>query len=291
MLHAFTVDVEDYYHVSAFETQVERSQWSHYESRVARSTQRILDLLDEHQTRATFFVLGWVAKHEPQLVKEIASRGHEIGSHSYWHRLIYRLTPEQFRADVCRSRDVLEDLIGKPVVMYRAPSFSITKESLWALEILVEEGFSADSSIFPTHHDRYGIPDAKRHIHTIDTPAGPLLEFPPSVFRVGRVNIPISGGGYFRAEPWPIYKRLARRCVKRTEHPLMFYIHPWEVDPEQPDIRAGSKLSRLRHYLNLDKTLDKLAQLLAEWPFGTMSQVLSQEATDDSRSTVNHAVA
>ena len=283
MLHAFTVDVEDYYHVSAFETQVERSQWSHYESRVARSTQRILDLLDEHQTRATFFVLGWVAKHVPQLVKEIASRGHEIGSHSYWHRLIYRLTPEQFRADVCRSRDVLEDLIGKPVVMYRAPSFSITKKSLWALEILVEEGFSADSSIFPTHHDRYGIPDAKRHIHTIDTPAGPLLEFPPSVFRVGRVNIPISGGGYFRAEPWPIYKRLARRCVKRTEHPLMFYIHPWEVDPEQPRMHHSSIATRFRHYVNLRHTEDKLKQLLESFRFAPMGNVLQNVEKSNSR--------
>ncbi|HIA54318.1 MAG TPA: DUF3473 domain-containing protein, partial [Candidatus Melainabacteria bacterium] len=223
------------------------------------------------------------AKHVPQLVKEIASRGHEIGSHSYWHRLIYRLTPEQFRADVCRSRDVLEDLIGKPVVMYRAPSFSITKKSLWALEILVEEGFSADSSIFPTHHDRYGIPDAKRHIHTIDTPAGPLLEFPPSVFRVGRVNIPISGGGYFRAEPWPIYKRLARRCVKRTEHPLMFYIHPWEVDPEQPRMHHSSIATRFRHYVNLRHTEDKLKQLLESFRFAPMGNVLQNVEKSNSR--------
>jgi len=294
----FTIDVEDYYHVSAFETDIERSAWPGFESRVSDSTRRLLDLLDAHETKATFFVLGWVADHCPALVREIDRRGHEIGSHSYWHRLVYNLTPEQFRSDLRRSKVVLEDLIGKEVASFRAPSFSITRKSLWALEILVEEGIRIDSSIFPTHHDRYGIPDANPDPHVIHTASGDLLEFPPSVLKMGRVNLPVSGGGYFRLKPWPVYRRLVQRVLS-AGRPFMFYIHPWEVDPEQPDIAIGSRVSRARHYLNLKHTEKKLVRLLGEWSFGTTSQAMdvwSQEAAPEEEAAatstpglVNHA--
>ncbi|RME23606.1 MAG: DUF3473 domain-containing protein [Candidatus Zixiibacteriota bacterium] len=241
-----------------------------------RSTLRILDLLDEHDTKGTFYVLGWVADKLPGLVKEIDRRGHELGSHSYWHRLVYEQTPAQFRSDLRRSIRVLEDACGKQVRCYRAPSFSITRRSLWALEILVEEGIEIDSSIFPTHHDRYGIPDAQREIHQIETPAGSLTEFPPSVFRMGKVNVPISGGGYFRAKPYGVYRRLVRRAMAKSGQPLMFYIHPWEVDDDQPRMEIRSPVSRLRHYLNLHRTEDKLSRLLEDVRFATVSGVVAE---------------
>jgi polysaccharide deacetylase family protein (PEP-CTERM system associated) len=198
ILNAITVDVEDYYQVSAFEKCVHRSEWGQYESRVVRNTHRILQLLDRHRVKATFFILGWVAKRAPQLVRDIHACGHEIGSHGYWHRLIYRQSPEEFRTDIRQSRGVLQDILGMPVLAYRAPSFSITAQSLWALQILVEEGFRVDSSVFPIHHDRYGIPGAKRTLHRMTTDVGPLWEFPPPVARLAGMNLPVGGGGYFR---------------------------------------------------------------------------------------------
>jgi len=272
--NAFTVDVEDYFQVTGFERQISREMWRGYESRVERSTQRILDLLDDQQVRGTFFILGWVADCVPHLVQEIARRGHEIGSHSHWHRLVYELSPEEFREDVCRSRDRLEDLVGKAVTVYRAPSFSITKRSVWALEILVEEGFTVDSSIFPVVHDRYGMPRAPRAIHRIKTPSGTIWEFPPSVVRQGGVNLPVSGGGYFRLYPAVMTHVLLRRINRKTRQPFMFYIHPWEVDPQQPRLKAGSRLSRWRHYVNLHRTEGKLRQLLKRFRFGAMEQVI-----------------
>ena len=275
-VHVFTVDVEDYFQVSGFESHIDRDSWPSFESRVERSTHRLLDLLDAHETRATFFVLGWVADQCSTLIREIAARGHEIGSHSYWHRLVYQLTPEQFRSDVRRSKCVLQDLIGKRVTAFRAPSFSITRRSLWALEILIEEGFSVDSSIFPVRHDRYGIPDANPRPHLIATPSGDIVEFPMTVTRVGRVTIPISGGGYFRLKPWPVYRQLASSVVDEGR-PLMFYIHPWEVDPEQPDTGAGSRLSRWRHYLNLEHTASRLEKLLETWRWGTLAEKVADQ--------------
>jgi polysaccharide deacetylase family protein (PEP-CTERM system associated) len=214
MLNALTIDVEDYYQVSGFERFVERSQWDRYESRVVENTRRVLRLLDEQQVPATFFILGWVAERFPQLVRDIQQAGHEIGSHSYWHRLVYQLTSDEFREDLVRSRDVLEQIIGQRVTAYRAPSFSITKDSLWALDILASEGFLSDSSIYPIYHDRYGIPDAQPGLHRIATRAGDLWEFPASVRRVAGMNVPVSGGGYFRLYPlW-----LTRRALKNINH-------------------------------------------------------------------------
>ena len=274
VLNAFTVDVEDYFQVSAFERHIGREQWNDCQCRVVPSTQRILRLLERYQVRGTFFILGWVAERFPQLVREIDRAGHEIGSHSYWHRLVYDLTPEQFRADLQRSRDALQQIIGQEVTAYRAPSFSITERSLWALEILVQEGFTADSSIFPIYHDRYGIPSAEHRIHDLQVPAGSLREFPPSVVSWGRMNFPVSGGGYFRLYPWQL-TRCALQAINGRGRPFTFYLHPWEVDPEQPRLAAGTRLGRLRHYVNLNGTERKLEQLLQAFRFGPQREVLA----------------
>ncbi|MCO6459756.1 MAG: DUF3473 domain-containing protein [Pirellulaceae bacterium] len=270
-LNAFTVDVEDYFQVTSFERQIDRADWDQFPSRVAPPTRQLLELLARHETRGTFYVLGWVAERHPELVREIAAAGHEIGSHSYWHRLVYGLTPDEFREDLRRSRDVLQQITGQPVVTYRAPTFSITRRSLWALEILVEEGFTVDSSIFPVFHDRYGIAGAPRGIYRIQTPAGPLWQFPPTVVRLARQNFPVAGGGYFRLYPY----RFTRYCLARRQHePFMFYTHPWEIDAGQPRLVAGSRLSRFRHYVHLDRTLDKLERLVRGFAFGAVEDVL-----------------
>jgi len=274
ILNAFTVDVEDYFQVSAFEKYIARDQWDRWESRVVANTHRVLQLLDRNDVKATFFVLGWVGERHPQLVRDIHACGHEIGAHGYWHRLIYQQTPAEFRADLRRSREVLEDTIGERVTAHRAASFSITKQSLWALEILVEEGFLVDSSIFPIRHDRYGIPGAKRYPHQLKTPSGHLWEFPPSVIRLAGLNLPVGGGGYFRLYPL----RLTMRCLaginRTTVQPFMFYVHPWEIDPEQPQIRAASRTSRFRHYVNLGRNERKLDRLLRHFRFGRLCDVV-----------------
>jgi polysaccharide deacetylase family protein (PEP-CTERM system associated) len=275
LTNAFTVDVEDYFQVSAFERDIPRTAWSDLPSRVVPSTQRLLDLLARHEVRGTFFVLGFVARKFPELVRQIHAAGHEIGSHSYWHRLIYTQTPEQFRADLRQSKAVLVDTIGSRVTAFRAPSFSITRRSLWALEVLVEEDFASDSSVFPTHHDRYGIPGAQPVIHTLHTPSGPLTEFPPSIARWGRWALPVGGGGYFRLYPYAMSRLLLARIARREQRPFMFYVHPWEVDPQQPRLEAGSRMSRLRHYVNLASTECKLERLLRDFAFGRMCDVLA----------------
>lgn len=290
ILNAFTVDVEDYFQVSGFEKDIPRSQWAHIESRVVTNTHRILRLLDRYSVRGTFFILGWVAKKYPQLVRDIHRSGHQVGSHGFWHRLVYEQTPEQFRDDLRQSRDLLADLAGQRVTLYRAPSFSITRDSLWALRILVEEGFEVDSSVFPTRHDRYGIPQAEPTIHVIDTQAGPIHEFPPSVLKVGRHRLPVAGGGYFRLFPY----RWTRFCVSRVNrsisHPFMFYVHPWEIDPDQPRMRAGTPLGRFRHYVNLSRTERKLERLLQDFRFGRVCDVIrpSKTATDNSGDAQRH---
>jgi polysaccharide deacetylase family protein (PEP-CTERM system associated) len=269
MLNAFTVDVEDYFHVTGFAGSIRRSDWKDFPSRVVANTQQILRILESRDIRATFFVLGWVAHRHPRLVREISAAGHEIGNHSYWHRLVYDLTPESFRSDLLLANRVLEDITGSPVRAFRAPSFSITRRSLWALEVLAAEGFHYDSSIFPVRHHRYGIPTAERAPHTMHLAEGDLHEFPPSVFRFGRLKLPVGGGGYFRLYPgW-----LTRLCLQRInagKQPVMFYIHPWEIDRNQPRISA-SRTSQFRHYVNLDRTEPRLRRLLASLKFGSLS--------------------
>lgn len=276
LCNAFTVDVEDYYQVSAFDRDIPRSMWGDLESRVVPNTERMLQLLDRRGVRGTFFVLGWVARRFPNLVREIDAAGHEVASHGFWHRLVFRQTPRRFRWDLRESRAVLEDIVGKPVVAYRAPSFSITRQSLWALEILVEEGFQADSSVNPIRHHRGGIPDAQTGIHRIETPSGSLVEFPPAVHPLGIVNLPISGGGYFRLYPLALSVYCLNRVNRAARRPFVFYVHPWEIDPDQPRLRAGSFPSRLRHYVNLGSTLRKIDRLLERFPFAPMGEVLRQ---------------
>jgi len=276
-LNAMTVDVEDYFHVSGFADRVPVRDWDSLPSRVAENTRRVLRVLDRHQTRATFFVLGWVAERHPGLVREIHRAGHEVGCHSYWHRLVYDLTPDELRADLIRARDVLQDITGDAVTLHRAPSFSITRRSLWAFEVLAELGFTSDSSVYPVYHDRYGIPDADPRPHTIHTTAGDIVEFPAAVVNVCGMRCGVSGGGYFRLYPW-FFTRLCLEGVNRDSgRPFVFYIHPWELDPDQPRL-AGSLLSRFRHYQNLSTTEHKLDRLLPRFRFGSMSDSLNSVA-------------
>lgn len=276
VLNVMTVDVEDYFHVSAFAGCVPRSQWDSLESRVCRNTQRLLDLFEKVGTRGTFFVLGWVAERFPELVKRIQGDGHELASHSYDHGLLYDTTPEGFSRDLRRARAAIEDASGVRVDGYRAPSYSITRRSLWALDVLVEEGYRYDSSIYPIRHDRYGIPDWPRHIHQVRRPGGSIWELPGStVSRLG-TNLPIGGGGYFRLLPYFWTSRGIRSLNQSEGRPAIFYLHPWEIDPEQPRIRAGV-VSRLRHYYNLDQTESRLRRLLGEFRFGRVSDVLAQD--------------
>jgi polysaccharide deacetylase family protein (PEP-CTERM system associated) len=259
--NVFSVDVEDYFHVEAFSDIVPRNKWDTYSLRVEANTHRVLDLLDEHRTEATFFVLGWVADKLPHLVREIHSRGHELACHSYWHRLIYKLSRDEFAEDTRRAKDIIEQAAGVPVYGYRAPSYSVTAASLWALDVLAESGFTYDSSIFPIRHDVYGIPTAPRNPFTVATKAGPIVEFPITTFRFSRgPNLPVGGGGYLRLLPfW--YTRVGFRRARADNLPLIAYIHPWEVDPDQPRL-PGRARSRVRHYTNLSQTYDRLGALL-----------------------------
>ena len=275
VVNVMSVDVEDYFQVSAFDGHVSREVWDGLESRVCRNTERLLDIFDRASVTATFFVLGWVAERHPSLVRTIAQAGHEIASHGYGHGLVYEMTPEQFREDVRRAKAVLESVSGTPVLGYRAPSYSITRDSLWALDVLASEGHLYDASIFPIHHDRYGIPDAPRHAHSRRLPHGTIWELPGSTVRWAGHNLPIGGGGYFRLLPYA-WTRWGIEYVNRVERkPVMFYLHPWEIDPEQPRI-AAPLLSRVRHYRNLEKTEARLRQLLKDFTFGPAFTVLSE---------------
>jgi polysaccharide deacetylase family protein (PEP-CTERM system associated) len=260
-----SVDVEDYFQVEAFADRVPRASWDQYPSRVEKNTHLILDLFDECRVKATCFTLGWVAERLPGLVREIASRGHEVACHSYWHRLVYKLSPEEFRQDTVRAKRLIEDAAGVAVEGYRAPNFSVVRNSLWALDILAELGFRYDSSIFPIHHDIYGIPESPRKPFRLDTSAGPLAEFPMTTFRLGKHNLPVGGGGYLRILPW-WFTRLGVRRAATSGMRLITYVHPWELDPEQPRI-AGRITSRLRHYRNLTKTAGRLRRLIGMGSF------------------------
>jgi polysaccharide deacetylase family protein (PEP-CTERM system associated) len=275
VLNAMTVDVEDYFQVTAFEHVVARSAWDSIESRVSRNTDALLAIFADADVRATFFILGWVADRFPALIRRIRAGGHEIASHGYEHRLVYSTTPDEFRADLRRSRLALESAAGVPVMGYRAPSYSITRQSLWALDVLIEEGFEYDASIYPVHHDRYGIPDWNRHIHRIERSAGSIWELPGSTARWGKTNFPIGGGGYFRQLPYGWTRRGIARLNRLESEPATFYLHPWEIDPDQPRIAAVGRLARLRHYRNLSKTEARLRQLLRDFRFGPVSDVLA----------------
>ena len=274
--NAITVDVEDYFHVEAFARHIDRGTWDRYEVRVVDNTNRLLDIFDGQQVRATFFVLGWVAQHYPTLIKDIAARGHEVACHGWSHRLVYKQSPQEFHDESRRAKHLLEDLIGAPVLGYRAASYSIVDRSLWALDVLAELGFQYDSSIFPVHHDNYGIPDARIEPYRHRTPAGHgIVEFPLTVKRIFGYRLPMAGGGYFRLFPYHV-TRSALASINRDERrPFIFYLHPWEIDPAQPRVRAGW-FSRFRHYNNLAKCEDRLRRLLADFAFTTAVDVLSE---------------
>ena len=256
-----SVDVEDYFHVSVFDGIVPRHLWNGMESRVVPNTMRLLDMFDEFKVRSTFFVLGWVAERHPDLLRRIADKGHEIASHGYAHRLIYDQTQESFREDVRRAKRVLEDSAGQRVVGYRAPSYSITPRSLWAVDVLIEEGYEYDASIFPIRHDRYGISVSARHAYAIPRRAGVLVEVPGSTTRIASMNLPIAGGGYFRILPYWWTRWGIRRVNHLEGRAVVFYLHPWEIDPGQPRLKTGL-LGRFRHYRNLEHTVAILENLL-----------------------------
>jgi polysaccharide deacetylase family protein (PEP-CTERM system associated) len=275
--NGLSVDVEDYFHAEAIAAHLGRSNWETMESRVVENTHRVLDLLEAQKARATFFVLGWVAERFPELVREIHTQGHEIGCHSYWHRLTYRLTPDEFRDDTRRAKDAIESSTGVKVIGYRAPSFSVTKSSLWALKILAELGFAYDSSIFPIRHDLYGIPDHPRFLCRYeDDGQGEIVELPISTWRLGNVNLPFGGGGYLRILPFAYTRQAFRRVNEGEQRPAIVYFHPWEIDPEQPRLEVPLR-SHLRHYTNLSGMRKRVTLLLKNYKFVPLCELLGND--------------
>ena len=272
MLHCMSIDVEEHFQVAAFDNPTRRQEWETFESRVERNVDKILACLEERQIHSTMFVLGWIGERVPQLVRKIAEAGHEIASHGYAHELVTTQTPERFRQDIRRAKRVLEDACGQRVIGYRAPTFSIVQNTLWALPILSEEGYAYDSSIFPVYHDQYGIPDADPLPHIRYWPEGSIWEIPPSTCQIGGMRLPVAGGGYFRIIPYWILTRLLRR-TETMGNPIIFYLHPWEFDPEQPRM-AGAALSRIRHYWNLEKTEQRYRRLLRDFRFSSFRDAL-----------------
>lgn len=276
MRNALTFDVEEYFHAEAFARVLRPEEWPTLESRVAATTERLLDILDRERIRATFFVLGWVAERHPSLVREIASLGHEIGCHGYGHQMISRLTREEFERDVTRAKAALEDATGRLVIGYRAPTFSVMRDTLWSLDVLCEAGFRYDSSIFPILHDRYGIPDAPRFPHRMKAPNGcELTEFPLSTVLVLGRRVPVAGGGYFRLFPYALTRRAIARINAHEAQPAMIYLHPWEIDPDQPRLPVGP-LTRFRHLVNVGKTEARLGRLLADFTWAPAAEVLAE---------------
>jgi polysaccharide deacetylase family protein (PEP-CTERM system associated) len=273
----FTVDVEDWFQVNAFEQYVTREQWHTYESRVERNTDVLLQLCADHGATGTFFTLGWVAERYPQLVRRIADAGHEVASHGYWHQRIPTISETAFREDVRRAKAVLEDASGVAVDGYRAPSFSLTDAVQWAARVLVEEGYTYDSSRFPITRPGYGTASGGREPHVLLTESGPLHEYPPAVWPVAGINVPVAGGGWFRQFPrWVIERGLAQ--VLHEGQPAVFYLHPWEVDPEQPRLPVGP-LTRVRHYRGLHACADRLRLLMQRFAFRSIRSFESAPVT------------
>jgi polysaccharide deacetylase family protein (PEP-CTERM system associated) len=268
LTNALTIDFEDWYQG----LEIPHTRWSGYEDRIVAAGQRLLGMLAEAGVRATFFVLGYVAERHPELVRAIAADGHEIATHGYSHTLIYRQTPHLFREELRRSLRVLEDLAGQPVLGHRAPFFSITRESLWALEILAELGVRYDSSIFPVRNYRYGIADAPRWPYRIRVAGRALLEFPISTWRLLGRNVPVAGGAYFRIYPYG-FTRWVFQSLNRQGRPLVFYLHPWEIDPQHPRIPLPRCIA-LTHYFNLAATEGRFRRLLRDFRFAPMREVL-----------------
>jgi len=277
-MHCLSFDVEEHFQVSAFWSEARRQQWDRYESRVEDNTRKLVELLAQHGTKATFFVLGWVAERHPDLVKLLVGQGHEIASHGYGHELVTTQSQERFRDDVRRAKCILEDLIGSPIFGYRAPSFSITDETQWALSILVEEGYGYDSSMYDRFY-RSENPRRKNGIVHIDTSAGRIWEISPSTLNVCGFQVPVAGGGYFRLFPYATSKTFLQRLEKQGAK-LVMYLHPWEIDPEQPRM-DGPWISQIRHYLNLQKTEERLSRLLTDFRFGPMKDIVCSVSAMD----------
>lgn len=269
-VNAMTVDVEEYFQVWAFADVTEKSRWSAYPSRIAWSMERILRLFDEANVKATFFTLGWIGERFPEIVRQIASRGHEVASHGYDHEKVTNQSPAEFSEDVSRAKSILEDITGKPVVGYRAPSFSINQDNMWALDVLGETGHSYSSSIYPISHDHYGMPDASRFAFCR---SASFLEIPMSTTRLFGKNLPCGGGGYFRLLPYRYFKWSINRLNKVEQEPAVFYFHPWEVDPDQPRIQGAALKSKFRHYTNLRRMEERLTRLLSDFRWDRMDTV------------------
>jgi len=272
MLNALTFDLEDYYQVTAFDHIIDRSAWDTMESRIEQNVERVLSILDEYKVKATFFALGWIAERYPILIRTIINEGHEVASHGYNHTMITYHSPASFKEDINKTKQILEDITGTKVKGYRAPSFSINNSSLWALNILCEQDYTYDSSIFPIRHDRYGMPHAQRFPHTIEMNGNTIREFPPSTIQISRWNCPMAGGGYLRLFPIKFIEWGITRLNEIDKQPAIMYLHPWELDPSQPRIPAGW-FNRFRHYLNLNSTETKLRTLIKKFKFSTLNKL------------------
>ena len=270
MINALTIDVEDYFQVSAFAPYIARRDWDTRECRVERNVGRILDMLAAEKTHATFFTLGWIAQRYPHLVRRIAADGHEVASHGYGHERVSDLTPEAFAQDIRTAKHLLEDIAGVSVTGYRAPSFSIGQTNLWALDVLEQEGYRYSSSIYPIQHDHYGMPDAPRFAHRI---RHDLIEVPPTTLRLFNRNLPSSGGGYFRLFPYGLSRWMLRQVNERDQQPAIFYFLPWEIDAEQPRVAGIDLRTRFRHYVNIPRMEQRLQRLLRDFQWGRMDQI------------------
>ncbi len=280
--NALTVDVEDYFQVSAFEPHIDRADWDRLECRVERNVARILELFARHNAKATFFTLGWVAQRYPALVRQIVQQGHELASHGFAHQRASSLAEADFFADIADAKALLEDVAGVAVGGYRAPSFSINERNLWAFDSLARAGYTYSSSVYPIRHDHYGMPDAPRIPHRL--PCG-LLEIPITTLRFRERNFPASGGGYFRLLPYRCSKWLFSEVNRVDQQPVVFYFHPWEIDPEQPRIEAVARKARFRHYLNLHRMESRLDQLLQDFRWGRMDDVFQTGPRRQAAST------
>ena len=268
--NAMTIDVEDYFQVSAFAPYIERGDWDARECRIERNMSVILDLLDAHETKATFFTLGWIAERYPQLVRDIVSRGHELASHGYGHQRASDLSREAFAEDVGRAKKMLEDLGGVAVKGYRAPSFSIGAGNLWAFDVLQEAGYRYSSSVYPIAHDHYGMPDSPRFAYPV---RDGLLEVPVTTLRMFNRNLPSSGGGYFRLLPYALSRWMIEQVNARDQQSAVFYFHPWEIDPGQPRVAGIDAKTKFRHYVNISRTEARIAQLLSDLSWGRMDHI------------------
>ncbi len=275
IINAMTVDVEDYFHVSAFEDTIKESDWHNLPLRVERNTYRLLELFEKYNVKSTFFTLGWVAQRCPNLIKAIVDQGHELASHGFSHQRATEMTKEEFFADVEQSKNILEELSGKEVIGYRAPSFSINDTNTWIYDVLIELGFLYSSSTYPINHDLYGVPNWPRFPYQRDesTESNKLIEIPIPTIRKNNVNTGIGGGGYFRLYPYWLSKKRIDKFHQQEQKPYSFYFHPWEIDPEQPKVKEASLKSKFRHYVNLSKMEGKLEQLLKDYQWDTMKSV------------------